>query len=59
MFSEESISATITTTSTPSYPQKFFGPDFNDQRKGTTLGFLKVFLTGVFHSRIGKLGSTG
>ncbi|KAL5273126.1 CIC family protein [Megaselia abdita] len=32
-FSEESISATITTTSTPSYPQKFFGPDFNDQRK--------------------------
>lgn len=34
-FSEESTSATITTTtSTPSYPQKFFGPDFNDQRKG-------------------------
>lgn len=33
-YSEESTSATITTTSTPSYPQKFFGPDFNDQRKG-------------------------
>ncbi|KAL5273133.1 CIC family protein [Megaselia abdita] len=47
-FSEESISATITTTSTPSYPQKFFGPDFNDQRKGTNLTVSKGFLSEDF-----------
>lgn len=47
-FPEESPSATITTTSRPTHPEKFFGPDFNDQRKGTILFASKMFLRSFF-----------